>query len=54
MLSIFASTRRVEAISEGRYDSADPERVLAMVEQAYKLAMASKPPRKRKDKKGNS
>jgi len=24
MLSIFASTRRVEAISEGRYDSADP------------------------------
>ena len=31
-----------------RYDSADPERVLAMVEQAYKLAITSKPPRKRK------
>jgi hypothetical protein len=24
MLSLFASTRRVEAISEGKYDSADP------------------------------
>jgi len=33
-----------------RYNSPDPERVLAMVEQAYKLAMASKPARKRKGK----
>jgi hypothetical protein len=31
-----------------RYDSSDPQRVLAMTEQAYKLAMAGKPPRKRK------
>jgi hypothetical protein len=31
-----------------RYDSTDPDRVLAMVAKAYELAMASKPQRKRK------
>ena len=34
-----------------RYDSADPERVLAMVEKSYDLAMASKPRRPRKAKR---
>ena len=36
------------------YDSADPDRVLAMVEKAYELAMAGKPPRKRKAKTRSS
>jgi hypothetical protein len=36
-----------------RYDSADPDRVLAMVEKSYDLAMARKPPKPRA-KKGRS
>jgi hypothetical protein len=34
-----------------RYDNSAPDHVLAMVEQSYKLAMASKPPRKRTAKR---
>lgn len=33
-----------------RYNTADPDRVLAMVEQSYRQAMAKKPPRPRKAK----
>jgi hypothetical protein len=33
-----------------RYDSAAPDRVLEMVDKAYQIAMASKPPRSRKAK----
>jgi hypothetical protein len=31
-----------------RYDSADPDRVLEMVDRAYRIAMGGKPPRARK------
>ncbi len=34
-----------------RYDSADPERVLTMVEKSHELAMARKPPRPRAKKR---
>lgn len=33
-----------------RYDSADPERVLAMIERAHEQALSRKPPRPRKQK----
>src|SRR5579872_39893 len=34
-----------------RYDTSDPQRVLGMVEQAYRLAMARKPPKTRSAKR---